>query len=166
MNMLFAWESERGLRPGDQMGFPWTREEWIEFRNAIDAYFATTTDQQIELEKEEFYNRHFNHEKQPSSPVASNPQPPKPGYIYLFHGHNTSWYKIGISKFPGSRAKTLETKAPFRIVTVAYYDVDDMKSVEAWWHQTFAHRRTNGEWFELDEYDVDLFIAQEGRPIL
>jgi hypothetical protein len=41
-----------------------------------------------------------------------------------------------------------------------------MHSVEAWWHATFAHKRTHGEWFALDEYDILLFDAQEGRPIL
>lgn len=167
-DVIFTRQTEQGLRLVNQMWCPWTREEWLELRAQIDAYFATNPDAQIAQERQEIHDRYFGSNRARPAVPDNTPKPrtPRPGYIYLLHGEDTAWYKIGISIQPKERKIAIATQAPFRVVTVAYYDVDDMEGVEAWWHETFAHKRKNGEWFALDEPDIDLFIAQEGRPIV
>lgn len=96
----------------------------------------------------------------PTSPIDDA------GYIYLVQGEGTDWYKIGITKSPRQRIKLLGTKTPFPIRTIACYDVDSPQDAETWWHEAFSHKRAHGEWFELDEHDILLFDAQEGRPIV
>lgn len=158
--------TEEGTYIASPSGNPWTRAMWLALRQAADAYFETQPDEQIAQMRQEFRERDSRlvHESTPLTP--SKPQAHKPGYIYLLHGEGTNWYKIGISAQLTRRVKVIGSKSPFPIVRVAAYDVEDMKDAEAWWHETFAHKRTHGEWFALDEYDILLFDAQEGRPIL
>lgn len=165
MLAVFVEDAHEGSRLVDQMGHPWTREQWLALRESIDAYFATNPDAQIDQEREAFYERYFGAGRKQRAVVDPPPKLPKPGYIYLLHGEGTAWYKIGISVQPTARRHSLGTNSPFPINTVSCYDVEDMLGVEAWWHETFAHKRKHGEWFELDEYDILLFDAQEGRPI-
>lgn len=145
-----------------------TREEWIELRTMVDALYDQFDDREIDE-----YNQGIRHARAEKLALEFQAQEsldprdePTPGFIYLIHGEGTAWYKIGLSIHPNLRVKQLGTRSPFPLVIVDCFDVDDMESVEAWWHETFAHKRKYGEWFELDEPDIDLFVAQEGRPIL
>jgi hypothetical protein len=168
--MNYVWfletsEGEATTYPYDFRGVVMTRQQWLEAKRQIDAFYADTSDNEIEI---------YNHERLTRKPAArtSTMQRPssqsrmaRPGYIYLLHGEDTPWYKIGISGDPKQRVVSLGTRSPFPINVVAYYDVENMEQEEAWWHDTLAHKRKHGEWFELDEPDIDLFIAQEGRAI-
>lgn len=157
--------------PRDQGGFIMTHAQWDEMREKIDAFYAEMPAGAIDeyndgLMRKHGFGKYQGMPKERKEPQPPPPKLPKPGYIYLLHGEGTTWYKIGISIKPAERRYSLGTNAPFPITTVSYYDVEDMHGVEAWWHETFAHKRKHGEWFELDEYDILLFDAQEGRPIL
>lgn len=81
----------------------------------------------------------------------------KPGYVYLMHGIGTEWYKIGLSIDPDKRRVSLETKSPYEIELLNAHKVDDMYTEEAFWHEKFAEKRANGEWFTLSEDDVHEF---------
>jgi hypothetical protein len=155
----------------DQGNFIMTRAEWEEVRTRIEAFYDTVPAEAIyqhndAIERRLGFGKYRNVPRERTIPPEPKPKLPKPGYIYLLHGEDTPWYKIGISIKPAERKYSLGTNSPFPIITISYYDVEDMHSVEAWWHETFAHKRKHGEWFELDEYDILLFDAQEGRPIL
>jgi hypothetical protein len=80
-----------------------------------------------------------------SEPVA------QPGYIYLVGGNNV--YKIGKSRDVPSRLRTF-LQLPFRTQLIHSIPTDDMVWAEAYLHQTFAHCRMNGEWFDLTSTEV------------
>ena len=81
-----------------------------------------------------------------------------PGFIYLVKGEG-NLYKVGRTKNPGQRFATFETTLPFSVKLVSSYQVPDMKPAELHWHSLFADKHINGEWFRLDEGDVQAFIA-------
>lgn len=69
---------------------------------------------------------------------------------YLMVDDNTGLYKIGKSKNPNFREKTLQSEKP----TIEMLFVID-KDVECELHQKFSHKRVRGEWFRLDNEDVE-----------
>ena len=101
-------------------------------------------------------------------PADTLPKPkPKaiPGYIYLFHGRETDWYKIGKATTPQARFKQLGTQGPFALDLIYSFAVDDMNGVEKLLHDYYAHLRCQGEWFTLSEADVERFSHLTGRTV-
>ena len=80
-----------------------------------------------------------------------------PGHVYLIHGVDTPWYKIGLSVNAKIRLKQLGTQGPFGLKLIRILPVDDMFGVEAHFHQMFSDKRTHGEWFSLSPEDVTTF---------
>lgn len=78
----------------------------------------------------------------------------KSGYIYLIKSKNL--YKIGRAKYPKSRFKTYKTENPFRTEVIFQKEVDDYIGVEAELLKKFQDKKYRGEWFKLNQEDVDL----------
>lgn len=73
--------------------------------------------------------------------------------IYLMRDGHSGLYKIGRSITPKIREKTLLSQAP--LVELHVYWKDQPESEEAYLHARFDDKRQRGEWFELDDADVD-----------
>jgi hypothetical protein len=82
------------------------------------------------------------------------------GYIYLVRAiMPDTYYKIGLSKNSKSRISTMGVKLPFPIEVTHTFPTDDMRQSEKTLHDRFAHKRVNGEWFELKQADVDYICS-------
>ena len=74
------------------------------------------------------------------------------GYIYLMKDKRNGLTKIGYSKFPEFREKTLQSEVPE--IEMIYYNFGKLK-LEKELHKAFSHKRIRGEWFELNVDDIE-----------
>ena len=73
-------------------------------------------------------------------------------YIYLMKC--SIFYKIGFSKNPKNRLKTVKTHNPLNVEILATLKTYNHLSLEKELHVLFLSKRTRGEWFELHEDDL------------
>lgn len=77
-----------------------------------------------------------------------------PGYVYLLQSP-TGYYKIGRTKDPNDRMATFSVKLPFEVEYACLIHTQDMHKLESDLHEMFSQKRVNGEWFSLNDTDVD-----------
>jgi hypothetical protein len=77
------------------------------------------------------------------------------GYVYLML--SAKKYKIGYSKAALNRTSVVSNMSPEGGEIIHLIRTDDMRGIEAYWHNRFADKRGNGEWFSLSASDVAAF---------
>lgn len=109
-----------------------------------------------ELAWEGYYYKH--------NPRPQTPKPPKPealhkkvsGYVYLVKGQ-ANYYKIGKTTNVSNRTRMFEVKLPFEIELLHVITSNDYTLAERHFHNLFSAKRGNGEWFQLEQAEIDLF---------
>lgn len=77
------------------------------------------------------------------------------GFLYICQAPGQKGYKIGVTNNVSQRMKQLGANL------VRSFPVDDMAKSESYWHQLFAPKRLNGEWFDLTEDDITTISFSE-----
>lgn len=77
------------------------------------------------------------------------------GFVYMIK--SGSYYKIGRSNAVGRRERELAIQLPDKATTVHAIRTDDPIGIEAYWHNRFAPRRADGEWFKPGADDIKAF---------
>ena len=72
--------------------------------------------------------------------------------VYLMIDNHTGFYKIGRSKNPSTREKTLQSQKPS--IELLYY-WNGLNKDERNLHKMFEEKRVRGEWFDLNYNDID-----------
>jgi len=98
----------------------------------------------ILIDHSDFYRKFFNdiyrHE------IEENAE-----YVYLMVNSDSGYIKIGMSKNPSYREKTLHSEEP-KISLIAFWKCN--KHVEKELHVLFKDKRVRGEWFNLQLIDL------------
>lgn len=78
-------------------------------------------------------------------------------YVYFMFDNKTLYYKIGISNLPEWREKTLQSEKPSIKLIAAKKFVNRRiaANFEKALHDSYSHKRKRGEWFQLDQEDID-----------
>ncbi len=77
------------------------------------------------------------------------------GFVYLVKSGR--FHKIGKSNSAGRREYEIALQLPERTTTVHVIRTDDPNGIEVYWHNRFASKRKNGEWFDLNAGDIAAF---------
>lgn len=77
-------------------------------------------------------------------------------FVYLMIDLNNSYHKIGISNNPSWREKTLQSEKPtIELIAAKKFVSRKMAlSFEKALHETYSDKRLRGEWFQLDNLDI------------
>jgi len=112
-------------------------------------------------------------QSRPEQNSASATKDAADGFVYMTRVRGR-FYKIGKTNAAGRRERELAIQLPEKATTVHVTRTDDPAGIEAYWHQRFASKRRNGEWFELEASDVATFKRRkfqeprwtpENRPV-
>lgn len=76
--------------------------------------------------------------------------------IYLI-SDETNKYKIGVSKDPKQRLKTLQTSNPTKLKILHYIDTKIPYKIETVLKRQYKLQNSNGEWFNLEKNQIDEF---------
>ena len=83
-------------------------------------------------------------------------------FIYLIQSENNyeKLYKIGFTrnKDVKKRLNQLKTGNPSRLSIVEKFETKHNRKVETTLHNIYSMKNIDGEWFRLDEYDVQNFL--------
>ncbi|WP_197246395.1 GIY-YIG nuclease family protein [Cytobacillus firmus] len=76
------------------------------------------------------------------------------GCVYLIREMEQGRIKIGKSKSIENRLKHFGIALPFRIEEVYFIATRNYDELEQVLHKKYAHKRVNGEWFDLNDKDI------------
>ncbi|WP_418501227.1 GIY-YIG nuclease family protein [Flagellimonas sp.] len=78
-------------------------------------------------------------------------------YVYLMHDTSNCYYKIGISNSPEYRERTLQSEKPtIEMIASKKFPIRKIaESIEKALHNTYSEKRLRGEWFKLNENDIE-----------
>lgn len=79
------------------------------------------------------------------------------GFVCLLKHGSRREYKIGRTNNVIRREGEISLQLPEKLQPVHYIETDDPTGVESYWHNRFADKRMEGEWFELSPQDVRAF---------
>ena len=81
------------------------------------------------------------------------------GYIYILKMNSEKpLYKIGVSRNAHKRLKQINPKMPYTLKLSFSVKVNNMYNVEKILHNIFAEKRMEGEWFELNDNELNSII--------
>jgi len=152
----FPTANEVKLKARRTPGFPWDKT----FTRCLGSK------QQLAMRIQEYCKERAGYEeivalcaaiKGPDSPPSDEGVEPEETFGFVYLMRSGRYYKLGRTGHVGGRERDLAIQLPDKIATVHSIRTDDPVGIEAYWHNRFAAKRKNGEWFDLSAADVKAF---------
>ncbi|CAM5796926.1 hypothetical protein RFUL19S_04534 [Rhizobacter fulvus] len=89
----------------------------------------------------------------PREVIGEPTDAPRGGYVYVLDSRYGQ--KVGHTKSMPNRMRTFGVKLPFMYTIPLCAWFDDRITAEAYYHRLFAIKRLDGEWFTLNDVDID-----------
>lgn len=95
-------------------------------------------------------------EEVPAQEPEPVPEQTETCFVYLMHDTSNDFYKIGISKDPQYRERTLQSEKPTieKVCAKEFPTRQIAEAIESALHKSFATKRIRGEWFSLTPDDI------------
>jgi hypothetical protein len=94
----------------------------------------------------------------PMTVVGEPTAAPRGGYVYVLK--SAYGYKVGRTKSMPNRMRAFGVKLPFLYTIPLCVWFDDHLEAEASYHRLFHDKHVNGEWFALQDTDIDLIRSR------
>lgn len=135
----------------DHMGFLMEKEDVVELIGRLQEFVDNVTDQEIKEHNEKLlddYNKppENNDKKVATKKVVG-------GHIYLIKADN-GLVKIGKTTDLKTRLDHFTAKLPYEVKLIHSIETNDHTKLERKLHDLFEHKRKRGEWFELNEKEI------------
>lgn len=88
-------------------------------------------------------------------PVTSSKSIYKKGYVYFIRSDN-GMVKIGKTQDCKQRFASITRCQPFTVEPIFIIETKDMDLLERAFHIAFHEKRGKGEWFHIDEQDIEM----------
>ncbi len=145
-----------------ESGFPYitnsveiaSMDEVKKLKAACESHLAVFDQKEIDENNDRWEDeRKAKYQEERQRPKDEGPpKPPRMGFIYLMKNKRNGFVKIGFSKKPRHRERTLQAEDPDTEMLFAFVaSFHDEEKV----HEKFAGKRVRGEWFNLDEADIE-----------
>lgn len=110
------------------------------------------------LSDDEYYDLLMEKEKQREANVDAeswrDKRTPAPGYVYLLEAENNI-YKIGRSRDLKTRVLTIQMHSPVKVILLHRFQSKNSIIAEETLHKKYAAKRKHGEWFDLNDREVN-----------
>jgi hypothetical protein len=131
------------------LGFKINSNRGIIFRKKMNSYFRVSSHMSKDFSA--LFNEMFDFSRNTFDKA----------YLYLMYEASTGFYKIGASKNPNSRERTLQSQKPdIKLLYNTRFTKKKAFSIEQKLHRLFDMKRVRGEWFALTEEDLNTFFAK------
>lgn len=152
--LTFTWYGER-LLLADSNGKPISYDYAKLIIDALNEAYGQTNPSEITVAQEQ-----WRHTPALSDEKALPSTSKRGGIVYLLRAANK--YKIGCTTKPiERRIAQLRRVIPWPISIVAIIKTDNMIGLEDALHERFADKRESGEWFALNDDDVQYIMGLE-----
>jgi T5orf172 domain len=94
----------------------------------------------------------------PMAIIGEPTSAPRGGYVYVLK--SAMGYKVGRTRRMPDRMRTFGVKLPFLYTIPLCAWFDDRIEAEGAYHRIFRDKRINGEWFDLQDADIELIRAR------
>lgn len=95
----------------------------------------------------------------PVEVIGEPSEAPRGGFVYLLQ--SAYGFKVGRTRNIPSRMRAFAVKLPFVYTIPLCVWFDDHFQAETAYHRAFSDKRVNGEWFDLQELDIDLVRTRQ-----
>ncbi len=141
-------------------GEPLLRTEFLDLVASLQRWYAAHTDAEIEALRDDLRQHEARRKAAMLQELHSNEKRPRAGVVYLMQ--SGEHYKIGCTTNLKQRRKCLSQSMPLGVKLIHEIATDDIEGLENYWHERFAQKRLNDEWFALTADDIQLF--QQYQP--
>lgn len=106
---------------------------------------------------------HGEYRKVALSPIKQSDPSTNAGFLYVIYiepALGNRFYKIGRSVSFSDRLSTHQCSSPFEVFVACCYFVPNTRAEEMALHELFEEKRVRGEWFDLDQADLQSIASR------